>query len=208
MRRYFAFLRAVNVGGHAVVKMDRLRGLFDSLGFSEVETFLASGNVVFDSTARSAGSLEARIEAALRDALGHEVPTFVRTAAELARIATHRAFLEPEVRSAAALNVAFLKAPPDPASIRKIEALETAIDRFSVHEREVYWLCRRRQSESKFSSASLERTLGVRSTMRGASTVERMVARYAPAFSRKPGTADRRGTVDNRPPRRRLESPG
>jgi hypothetical protein len=50
LRRYVAFLRAINVGGH-VVKMDRLRTLFEGLGFANVSTFIASGNVVFDSTA-------------------------------------------------------------------------------------------------------------------------------------------------------------
>lgn len=54
MTRYFAFLRAINVGGH-VVKMDRLRQVFESLAFSNVETFIASGNVIFESTSHSAG---------------------------------------------------------------------------------------------------------------------------------------------------------
>ena len=57
--RYVAFLRAINVGGH-VVKMDRLRNLFEALGFSGVRTFIASGNVLFDSAARNTGALESR----------------------------------------------------------------------------------------------------------------------------------------------------
>ena len=61
MTRYFAFLRAINVGGH-LVTMDRLRGVFESLGFSKVETFIASGNVIFESTSKSANSLQAKIE--------------------------------------------------------------------------------------------------------------------------------------------------
>ena len=47
MPRYITFLRAINVGGHTV-KMDRLREIFESLGFANVETFIASGNVVFE----------------------------------------------------------------------------------------------------------------------------------------------------------------
>jgi uncharacterized protein (DUF1697 family) len=65
MTRYFAFLRAINVGGGHVVKMDRLRQLFESLGFSNVETFIASGNVIFESSSRNAKNLEAKIEKAL-----------------------------------------------------------------------------------------------------------------------------------------------
>ena len=81
MPRYIAFLRAINVGGHTV-KMDRLRQIFDSLGFSNVETFLASGNVVFETTAQDTAALETRITAGLRAALGYEVATFLRTPAE------------------------------------------------------------------------------------------------------------------------------
>ena len=54
MPRYIAFLRAINVGGHNTVKMDFLRQLFESLGFSNVETFIASGNIVFETTSKNA----------------------------------------------------------------------------------------------------------------------------------------------------------
>ena len=65
MTRYVAFLRAINVGGRRV-KMHHLRELFESLGFSNVETFIASGNVIFDSPAEDTRKLEQRIEDHLR----------------------------------------------------------------------------------------------------------------------------------------------
>ncbi|NTU66209.1 MAG: DUF1697 domain-containing protein, partial [Chloroflexi bacterium] len=61
MLRYVAFLRAINVGGHTV-KMDALRRHFAALGFAGVEKFIASGNVVFDTTARNTHALEKKIE--------------------------------------------------------------------------------------------------------------------------------------------------
>ena len=73
--RFIALLRAINVGGHNV-KMDRLRKLFESLGLSNVETFIASGNVIFDSLVESAETLEEKIERHLRESLGYEVATF------------------------------------------------------------------------------------------------------------------------------------
>lgn len=60
--RYVAFLRAINVGGHTV-KMDNLRRLFEAMGFTNVEPFIASGNVIFDSTSKSTAALEKKIEA-------------------------------------------------------------------------------------------------------------------------------------------------
>ena len=65
MTRLIAFLRAINVGGHTV-KMDHLRQLFESLGFSGVETFIASGNVVFETNARNTGRWKRKSSAAAR----------------------------------------------------------------------------------------------------------------------------------------------
>ena len=87
MTRYVAFLRAINVGGHTV-KMDRLRALFEELKFANVETFIASGNVLFDSASKSTDAMETRIERHLEKALGYEVATFVRPLASLAAVSS------------------------------------------------------------------------------------------------------------------------
>jgi uncharacterized protein (DUF1697 family) len=180
MPRYIAFLRAINVGGHTV-KMDRLRAIFESLGFANVETFIASGNVVFETAALDTAALETRIATALQAALGFEVATFIRTEAELARIAAHEAFPPSALATAQALNIAFLEGPLDAEAVRKLMVLKTEIDDFSTHEREVYWLCRKKQSESTFSNAVLEKTLSRQATFRGANTVQKMAAKYGPA---------------------------
>ena len=123
-------------------------------------------------------TLEARIASALQAALGYKVATFLRTEAELARIAAHEAFPPSDLAAAHALNIAFLAAPLDAETVRKLMALQTEIDDFAAHEREVYWLCRKKQSESTFSNAVLEKTLGRQSTLRGANTVQKMAAKY------------------------------
>lgn len=173
-----AFLRAINVGGHNV-KMDRLRELFGSLGLSNVETFIASGNVIFDSSAESPGALEKRIEEHLRKSLGYEVATFVRSASELAEISNYLPFpvsdLEAEGNS---LHVAFLSASLDDEARQKLMTFRTEVDDFHVHGREIYWLCRKRMSESAFSGAVLEKALGTQATMRNANTVKRIAAKY------------------------------
>jgi uncharacterized protein (DUF1697 family) len=145
-----------------------------------VETFIASGNVVFDAAEQDAAALETRIAAGLQVALGYEVATFIRTPAELARIAAHRAFPQAALDAAEALNIAFLAAPLDTESVQKLMARQTDMDDFATHEREIYWLCRRKQSESTFSNAVLEKTLRRQATLRGANTVQKMAAKYAP----------------------------
>jgi len=178
MSRQIAFLRAINVGGHTV-RMETLRHLFESFGFSEVETFIASGNVVFQTTAGDAATLELKIASGLREALGYEIVAFIRSEAELAQIAAYQAFPQTEVEAATAYNIAFLSGPLDETAEQKLMRLATGIDRFVSHAREIYWLCQKKQSESTFSNARLEKTLGVKSTLRGVHMIQKMAARYA-----------------------------
>jgi uncharacterized protein (DUF1697 family) len=173
-----AFLRAINVGGH-VVTMEKLRGLFAALGLKDVATFIASGNVIFAKPATGLQVLHQRIEERLHTALGYEVRTFIRTEAEVAAIAAYQPFSKRQLQRAKTLTVGFLAAPLEPSAKRLLMALKTAIDDFHVHGREVYWLTKDKQSESTFSNALFERTLKVRATFRGMSTVTRLVARYA-----------------------------
>ena len=179
MPRYIALLRAINVGGRNIVKMDFLRRLFASLGFSNVETFIASGNVVFETTSKNAQAHEREIEKGLRQALGYEVTTFIRTVAELAAVANYKPFSRADLDGAAALNIAFLAEGLDAQTGEKLMALRTDIDDFHVHGREIYWLCRMRQSESRISNAVLEKALGRKTTLRGVNTVRRMAAKYS-----------------------------
>lgn len=179
MHRYVAFLRAINVGGRNVVKMEFLRGLFESLGFSSVETFIASGNVVFETKSNNARALELKIEEKLRESLGFEVATFVRTCAEVSTVANYKPFSQSDIDGAVALNIAFLGDVLDEESHKKLMALRTDVDDFHVRGREIYWLCRKRQSDSKISNAMLEKVIGRKSTMRGANTVKKMAAKYS-----------------------------
>lgn len=177
MAQFITFLRAINVGGHTV-KMDHLRELFELSGFSSVETFIASGNVIFDTKSVDAAILEKRIEKQLREELGYEVATFIRTASKLADIAKYRPFPKPAIDKALALNIAFLKDSLDEQSKQKLMGLRTDIDDFHVHEREIYWLCLKKQSDSTFSNALLEKTLGRQSTLRGVNTIKKMAEKY------------------------------
>lgn len=179
MPRYIAFLRAINVSTH-IVSMERLRTLFASLQLQEVETFINSGNVIFRSAAKP-GPLEKRIEACLRQTLGYEVATFLRTDAEVAEIAGQKPFSESAIESAGAYCVGFLTEPlPAPAE-KRLMAFRNDIDDLQVRGREIYWLCRNKQSESVFSNAALEKALGLRCTLRGMNTVRRLAAKYPAA---------------------------
>src|SRR3954451_4103174 len=122
MPRYIAFLRAINVGGHNV-KMAQLRALFEELGFSNVETFIASGNVIFDSPATDVQALEQQIENHLQTALGYAVATFLRSTAELAAVAAYQPFSQAQLAAeGGSLYVAFLRAAPGDAAAQRLLA--------------------------------------------------------------------------------------
>lgn len=164
--------------------MEKLRRIFGALGLKEVETFIASGNVVFASPSTDARVLQSKIEDRLHASLGYEVKTFLRSEKELAAIASYRPFTESRRKTAATFCVGFLAEPLAKAAVTALLALRTEVDDLHVHDREVYWLSKKKQSESAFSNALFERTLKVRATFRGMSTVERLAARYALADPR------------------------
>jgi uncharacterized protein (DUF1697 family) len=174
--RYAALLRAVNVGGRNARK-EQLITLFEQAGAAGCATILASGNVVFTHAGRSRPALEARLARDLAAGLGFDVAVFLRTPDELRAVLAHEAFPPDRLAAAAALNVVFLKEPLDADRRGRLGALRTATDDFHVHGREIWWLSRVRQSESKISNAVLERALGVEATIRGLGTVEKVVAK-------------------------------
>jgi uncharacterized protein (DUF1697 family) len=177
MPRFVAFLRAINVGGH-IVKMDRLRTLFEALPLTGVETFIASGNVIFECGVRNHASLEKKIESHLEATLGYAVGTFVRTTAEVARIAAHDPFPH-AVRDERKMDVyvSVLRAAPDAEARKRILAMTTDIDEFALHERELYWLHRGPFDQTSFSGAALGKLIGT-STMRNVKTMKRLAAKY------------------------------
>jgi uncharacterized protein (DUF1697 family) len=175
MNRFIAFLRAINVGGR-IVKMSALRSEFDALGFTQVKSFIATGNVIFDTDARNTPALVRSIEDHLAAAFGMDMVVFLRSPAEFAAIVKHQAF-EPAAQSAAyALNVGFLAEPMAAMTVQRLMDLRSTIDDFHVHGREVYWLCRRRQNSSPFSSAVFERRLRLPTTFRSMKTLRRLAS--------------------------------
>jgi uncharacterized protein (DUF1697 family) len=176
MPKYVAFLRAINVGGHTV-KMDHLRHLFEALGLSNAETFIASGNVIFDSPSRNTKTLEKKIERHLLEALGYEVATFIRSTSELRAVSEYKPFPDAELKAGGnVLYIGFLADEPNVEAKRKVLSLTTDVDDFHLNGRELYWLCRKKLGESEVSGARLAKALGAQTTLRNSTTVKKIAA--------------------------------
>lgn len=174
MPRYVALLRAINVGGH-VVKMEKLRSLFEALEFTDVSTFIASGNVLFSTPSRDVADIARRIEGQLKKSLGYDVVTFIRTPKQLQKIIELQPFPETELSvPGSTLYIGFLANAPTKAAKEKLMAFNSPEGELRVRDREVYWLVRNKISESKFSGSKMERVLGLPVTLRNVTTVRKL----------------------------------
>ena len=178
MSKQVAFLRAINVGGRRI-KMDELKALFQNAGLDDVQTFLASGNVIFDVTDEGSTHLEEKLERLILEKFGFESQVMIRRMDEIQTIQAYEAFHASDIEKAGAYNVAFLKKEISSEAQQKLMALENELDRFHIHCKEVYWMCAVKQSESKFSNVVLEKTIGIPSTIRGLSTIQKLIAKFS-----------------------------
>jgi uncharacterized protein (DUF1697 family) len=179
MGQFIAFLRGINLGKRRV-KMEALRAAFEELGFTDVQTFIASGNVAFTSTARGTTALETKIEAQLAKRFGYDVDTFVRTRAEVAAVVAAEPFSKAEMsHDENTVHVGFLKTPLPKASAELLRQCRTETDAFVVKDREFYWLCRIRTSESKvWASPAMKAVKLPTATLRNLSMLRRLAETF------------------------------
>ena len=176
-QRYVAFLRGINLGKRRLA-MSRLKVLFEELGFDEVETFIASGNVLFTTAVEDTARLESEIATHLEKSLGYDVDTFVRALAVVKTIADRKAFPE-DGEEGITVHVGFLQKPLALEISRKLTAVRTAEDEFRVSGCEYYWLCRVRTSDSKVWTLPEVRALRLpSSTMRNMTSIRKLVSKH------------------------------
>ena len=169
MPKFAAFLRGINVGGNRQVKMDELKRIFESLGFTDVETYIQSGNVIFESGDKGAGKIGKKIEKALAKALGFGVSVLVRGRGQLRKLLEHEPKLGKEEKS----YVAFLS---DGAG-KKLKAGMESKDGIAVAKvlgDDAIVLCRPLMGKYAFPNAFLEKLTGQPATTRNWNTVMKM----------------------------------
>lgn len=182
MDRYVAFLRGVNLGSHRRVGNEDLRRYFEEMGFGDVATFRASGNVIFATPRREAeGKLTERVEAGLAERLGFDVTVFLRSCEEVAEITAQEPF-DPKVvgRSKGKLQVSLLMKKPSAAARKKALALATDEDLLAIEGRELYWLPSGGTIDSELDLKAIEAILGL-DTRRTMGTIEQIAAKHCGA---------------------------
>lgn len=179
MPTFISMLRGINVGGHRKVPMNELREAYTRLGFSNVKSYIQSGNVVFDSKQSSSAKVGALIEAKLKEWLGGPVPVIVRTSAEFGKVIEGNPFLKERQEDTKNLYVILLSARPSASAMSNLATVETPneqADEFVSGERVVYVFCPKGYGETKFNNVFFEKILKVSATARNWNTVQALYA--------------------------------
>jgi uncharacterized protein (DUF1697 family) len=175
MTTWIALLRAVNVAGHAPIKMADLRHLAAELGLTEPRTLLQSGNLVFEGKGR-AETLEQTLEQALEQRLGLRTEVFVRGAADWAGAIARNPFLEEAKSDPSHLVLLPLKQAPDAAAVAALQAGITGREQVRADGRHAYISYPDGIGRSKLTMAAIEKKLGSRGTGRNWNTVLKLAA--------------------------------
>jgi len=171
MPSYVAMLRGINVSGSKMIKMEALRASFETLGFTNVRTYVQSGNVVFTAKDRTAAPLGPKIAARIKRDFGFDVPTVVLGGEALARVVDANPFVGKKGVDPAKLHVTFLAEAPGAAGLDKMQAVSSGRDQFQCLGTSVYLVCPDGYGRTKLNNNAFERALRVGATTRNWKTV-------------------------------------
>jgi uncharacterized protein (DUF1697 family) len=169
---YVALLRGVNVGQN-VLRMNRLREVCSELKLKNVQTYVQSGNVVFDGQ-ESAAHWSQALERKLAGETRLPVTVIVRTVAEMAKVLAENPFLNRKEIDTTRLHVTFLQDRPAESAIETLGKVRSGVDRFRWVGKEIYLYCPDGYGRSKLSNTVIEKILSLRATTRNWNTVTKL----------------------------------
>ena len=175
MGKYVAFIRAINVAGHASVKMTDLKAAFASAGCRDVRTYVQSGNVLFETPDNDTATVFGKVAAELRKLIGGEPTVLFRTLRQIQRIAKMILFKDLEGDSDVKLYVVFLAQKPQSKPSLPLLSPKEALEAIGVSTLEVFVVSHRmKHGFYGFPNNFIEKELGVLATSRNWSTVTRI----------------------------------
>jgi len=176
MTRYVAFLRAINVAGQKLIKMKALVQIFAAAGCKNVQTYIQSGNVIFDSKSTNATGLSKKIQRTLQQALGYEVTIILRTFAELEALVKRNPFKKIKTAEEVMLFVVFLSHQPKAKPKLPLISIKESLELFEIKDGAAFIVSRRKPNGwFGFPNAFVEKELGVVGTTRNWNTVNKIV---------------------------------
>ena len=171
MATFISLLRGINVSGQKSIRMAEITHLYETLGFNNIQTYLQSGNIVFESEELGGSNLVERIERKIEKSFGYHVPVFVRTLTDFQHIVNHNPFLRDRNEDPANLYVTFLYSLPKKELVNLLTAQVSEEDKFIPGEKEIYLFCVHGYGKTKLTNNYFEKKLFVSATTRNWNTV-------------------------------------
>jgi uncharacterized protein (DUF1697 family) len=169
MHTYIAFLRAVNMAGHNSVKMKDISALFTDIGFSKVETYIQSGNIIFQTATED--DYSRIIEENILSATGFNITVMIRTPDQLKKLIKSNPFRDPGKFNPGRVAVLFLTSEPGEDVKAKMSDYDFSPDKFVISEKNVFIFCPDGFGRSKLSTGFFEKKMGIKCTARNWNTV-------------------------------------
>lgn len=175
MATYISMLRGINVLGKKPIKMDALKEMYEKLLLEDVQTYIQSGNVLFNSTVKSTVKLEAMLVAQLEKTFGWEIPVLVLKVKTLEQIIQKNPFMMDKTKDQSFLHVTFLSGKIRDVDEKKIDAKKLDGEAFSVCESAIYLYCPQGYDNTKLHNNFLEKICRVKATTRNWRTVNTLL---------------------------------
>lgn len=176
MKRYIMLLRGVNISGKNKVPMARLKEAMEAQGFSDVKTWLNSGNVVFSNEETDAAELADRIGRVILGEFGLDIPVFVLPQAELADILRHAPDWWGTENKEIYHNLIFILPPASfPDVYREIGAPKEGLEKIQAYQAAVFWsFSRKEYQKTNWWPQTARADIGAKLTIRTANTVRKI----------------------------------
>ncbi len=177
MVKYIAFLRSINVGGKNIIRMEELRKIFASLGFSDVKTYIQSGNIIFKGSEKKVNDIKEKIESGLERHFGHHVDAMVRKFDELQNMVKKSPFNKLIVDQDTKFYVCFFREETDRLPELPLIKPKEGLNLIKSGKKEAWVISYRTGKMFGFPNNFIEKEFGVVSTARNWNTIVKMVNR-------------------------------
>lgn len=175
MTTYISMLRGINVGGHKKVKMDILKQLYVELRYTNVQTYIQSGNIIFQTNDTETIDLAKKIRIQILKVTGLDVPVLVLKLEEMKRIVENNPYLFDSTKNPNTFHVTFLSAIPDTIIIEKLKSIDYGADYFELLDKAIYIYCPSGYGKTKLTNTFFENKLKTIATSRNWKTVNELI---------------------------------
>ncbi len=169
-KKFIALLRGINVSGQKKIKMTDLKKLFEDVDFTNIQTYIQSGNVIFDSDNPDLKFIKSRIAMKIKSKYGFDVDTIITTNAKLKYVLNHNNFARKNAE-AEKLYVTFLDEKPDYAAVLKLKNTDYKPEDFIIDNDVIYLYLPNGYGKSKLNNNLFETRLKTRATTRNWKTI-------------------------------------